>query len=154
MVVGGPWPEKLRTIAVRIAGVGDDPTQGEQLLHDIREILGPAAWITSNALVSALNGEQSTKTWMMTGKKLAGMLKPYGIEPRQERRGDRVERGYLTADFADAFARYVPLVPDVPAPSEPENEQEVETPRATTVFSESPAAAGTSGTSGTSWRRL
>ena len=86
----------------------------------------------------------------MTGKKLAGMLKPYGIEPQQVRRGHDVERGYLADDFADSFARYVPLVPDVPAPSEPEKEQEVEMPRATTVLFESPAAAGTSGTSGTS----
>jgi Protein of unknown function (DUF3631) len=74
----------------------------------------------------------------------------YGIEPKQERHGDRVERGYLADDFADAFARYVPDVSDVPAASGPEEEQKVETLRATTVLSEGQVAAGTSGTSGTS----
>jgi putative DNA primase/helicase len=149
-VVGGPWPEKLRAIAVKMAELeaGEDPSLGTQLLQDIRDIFGGTAWITTSALVSGL----TAKLWpMMNGKKLAGMLKPYGIEPQQVRRGRDVERGYLAADFADSFARYVPLVPDVPAPSEPENELEVATP---TVLSESPVAAGTSGTSGTSWRRL
>jgi putative DNA primase/helicase len=143
--VGGPWPEKLRAIAVNIAELeaGEDPSLGTQLLQDIREIFGGRAWIASSALVSGLGA----RVWLMTAKKLAGMLKPYGIEPRQERRDDRVERGYLADDFADAFTRYVPDVPDVPATSEPKEEQEL---RATTVLSEGPVVAGTSGTSGTS----
>ena len=79
----------------------------------------------------------------MTGKKLAGLLKPYGIEPTQQRRGGEPERGYFAADFTDAFARYltVPFVPDVPAaPSVGET---------TPTASKPQAATGTSGTSGT-----
>jgi putative DNA primase/helicase len=104
-VIGGPWPERLRAIAVKIAELeaGEDPSQGTQLLHDIREILGSRPWITSNALITRL----SAKAWIMTGKKLAGLLKPYGIEPTQQRHGGQPERGYLAADFADAFARYL-----------------------------------------------
>jgi putative DNA primase/helicase len=142
-VIGGPWPERLRAIAVRIAELeaGEDPSQGTQLLHDIKEILGSRAWITSSLLIGRLN----TKTWAMNGKRLAGMLKPYGIEPTQQRHGGEPERGYLAVDFADAFARYltVPDVPDVPAPTPP--------PAKTSPpdVSEGRAAAGTSGTSGT-----
>jgi hypothetical protein len=141
-VIGGLWPERLRAIAVKIAELeaGEDPSQGTQLLHDIKEILGSRDWITSNILIDRL----TAKAWVMNGKKLAAMLKPYGVEPRQMRRGDRVERGYLAADFEDAFSRYVPDVPDVPATTAPKKEQ---------PLSEGPVAAGTSGTSGTRFLR-
>jgi putative DNA primase/helicase len=145
-VIGGPWPERLRAIAVKIAELeaGEDQTLGTQLLHDIKDTLGSRDWITSNALIIGLVG----RAWIMNGKKLAVMLKPYGVEPRQVRRGDRIERGYLAADFEDAFARYVPDVPDVPATSGQEKEAEPET------LPEPRAATGTSGTSGTTWRRF
>jgi putative DNA primase/helicase len=146
-VIGGPWPERLRAIAVKIAELeaDEDPSQGTQLLHDIREILGSRAWITSSALIARLNA----KIWLMTGKKLAAMLKPYGIEPTQQRHGGEPERGYLAADFADAFARYltVPDVPDVPATSGQEKKPEPET------FSGPRDVTGTSGTSGTRFIR-
>jgi putative DNA primase/helicase len=139
-VIGGPWPERLRTIAVRVAELEElDPSLGTQLLHDIKDILGSRDWITSNALIARL----SAKVWIMNGKKLATMLKPYGVEPKQMRRGDRIERGYLAADFEDAFSRYVPDVPDVPAPAEQPETQEPE-------LSGGRSVAGTSGTSGTS----
>jgi putative DNA primase/helicase len=144
-VIGGPWPERLRAIAVKIAELeaDEDPSQGTQLLHDIREILGNRAWITSSALIAQLNA----KVWLMTGKKLAGLLKPYGVEPTQQRRGGEPERGYLAADFADAFARYlgVPDVPDVPVTSEQETEPE--------TLPKQPDVTGTSGTSGTRFLR-
>jgi putative DNA primase/helicase len=112
--IGGAWPERLRAIAVKIAELegGEDPSLGTQLLQDIREIVEDKIWITSGALVARLSG----KAWIMSGKKLAGLLKPYGIEPTQQRWDGRVERGYFVVDFADAFARYlgVPDVPDVP----------------------------------------
>jgi hypothetical protein len=137
-VIGGPWPERLRAIAVKIAELeaGEDPSQGTQLLHDIREILGSRTWITSSTLTFRLG----VRTWVISSKKLADLLKPYGIEPTQQRHGGEPERGYPAADFADAFARYlaVPDVPDVPAPSgQPET---LPKPR---------DAAGTNGTSGT-----
>ena len=148
-VIGGPWPERLRTIAVKLAELeaGEDPSQGTQLLHDIKEVLGGRDWITSNILIARL----TAKVWVITSKKLAVMLKPYGVQPRQMRRGDRVERGYLAADFEDAFSRYVPTpadmgdvpdVPDVPAPTEPPKK-----------VPERPVAAGTSGTCGTRFIR-
>jgi hypothetical protein len=107
-------------------------------LQDIREILGDREWITSNSLITRLRGREWTIT---NGKRLANMLKPYLIEPTQQRRGGDPERGYFAKAFADAFARYlrVPDVPDVPPPMEgkEENLPDPEIP------------AVTSGTSGT-----
>jgi hypothetical protein len=111
-VIGGEWPTRLREIAVRIAELeaGEDPSTDTQLLRDIQDIFAERPWVTTNDLLSGLDNREH----VMSGKRLANTLKPYGIEPKQERRGARVERGYLAKDFADAFARYldVPFVPD------------------------------------------
>jgi putative DNA primase/helicase len=137
-VIGRDWPERLRTIAVKIAQLeaGENPSEGARLLADIREIFGDRDWITSGALISKLHSRE----WIMSPKSLANKLKPYGIEPRQERFGNSVERGYCASSFSDAFSRYltVPLVPLVPEPEQPDDKP--------------PAGnepAGTSGTSGT-----
>jgi 5S rRNA maturation endonuclease (ribonuclease M5) len=44
--------------------------------------------------------------------RLATLLRPFGIQSRPLRDGDRKGKGYFRADFADAFARYLPS-PDV-----------------------------------------
>jgi len=33
---------------------------------------------------------------------------PFGVHPKTIRFGDKTAKGYLLADFEDAFARYVP----------------------------------------------
>jgi putative DNA primase/helicase len=138
-VIGGEWPERLREIAVNIAQLeaGEDPSVGTRLLQDIREILGDRDWITSNSLILKLH----VREWAISStKRLANLLKPYGIEPKQERRGGSVERGYLAKDFEDAFSRYlsVPDVPLVPAALAKEEKPSL-----------SEKATGTNGTNGT-----
>jgi hypothetical protein len=146
-VVGGEWPTRLREIAVKIAELeaGEDPSADTQLLRDIHDIFADRDWVTTNELLTRLHRRE----YSISGKRLANKLKPYGIEPRQERRGERIERGYLAKDFADAFARYldVPLVPLVPDAGARSEKGPVEGRR---------AATGTNGTSGTTqkgWRR-
>jgi hypothetical protein len=113
-VIGGEWPTRLREIAVRIVELeaGEDPSTDTQLLRDIKDIFAGRAWVTTDDLVIGLRERE----YEISGKRLANKLRPYGIEPKQERRGARVERGYFARDFVDAFARYldVPLVPFVP----------------------------------------
>ena len=141
-VIGGEWPERLREIAVRIAALdaGDDQSAETQFLRDIREIFGDQDWLTTVQLLAGLHGPEHVG---LTGKGLAIKLKNYDVAPRQERRGGRVERGYLAKDFADTFKRYlgVPVVPDVPDADGQADEVEdgVEAVR----------ASGTNGTSGT-----
>jgi putative DNA primase/helicase len=140
-VVGGKWPTLLREIAVRMAelAAGEDPSLDTQLLRDIRDIIKDREWVTTHDLLSGLNRRECS----MSGKRLAGRLKPYGVEPKQERRGTSVERGYLAKDFADVFARSldVPVVPLVP--------DQTVTPTKPEVGSGGPFATDTTGTNGT-----
>ena len=41
---------------------------------------------------------------------LAQQLRKYGIEPKPQRDGDRVFRGYSRAQFEDAWSRYLPAL--------------------------------------------
>jgi hypothetical protein len=139
-VIGGEWPTRLREIAVKIAELeaGEDPSTDTQLLRDIQDVFAGRPWITTNDLLTGLE----LREYAMSGKRLANKLKPYDIEPKQERRGAHVERGYLVKDFADAFARYldVPLVPFVPDAGDARAEPQ--------------EATGTNGTSGTAENRV
>jgi hypothetical protein len=44
----------------------------------------------------------------LTPRKLAGMLRPFGIVPRQVRIGALSNKGYQRADLESAFCRYLP----------------------------------------------
>ena len=57
-----------------------------------------------------LNGAQ------LDANRLARMLKPYGIAPKQFKESGGKARGYLQAHFEDAWARYLPE-PGTPVPS-------------------------------------
>ena len=137
--IGGQWPMRLRQIAVKIAELeaGENSSTDTQLLRDIQDIFGDREWITTNDLLSGLHRRE----YIMSGKRLAARLKPYGPEPKQERHGTRVERGYLRKDFADAWSRYldVPVVPLVPDLNRGADE----------AGSGGPLATGTNGTNGT-----
>ena len=52
----------------------------------------------------------------LTARKLASLLRPYGVEPRKERDW----RGYYLGDFLDAWSRYLaePATPATPATDE------------------------------------
>jgi hypothetical protein len=134
-VIGAEWPTLLRQIAVRVAEIdaGEDPSADTQLLRDIREIFAGRAWVKTEDLITGLELREQG----ISGKRLANRLKPYGIEPKQERRGVQVERGYLARDFADAFSRYL-NVPDVPL-----------VPDAERPVAKGQEATGTNGTNGT-----
>ena len=48
----------------------------------------------------------------MTPRHLSRVLKPYAVKPDDVRIGATVAKGYTIADFADAFARYLPSIRD------------------------------------------
>jgi hypothetical protein len=121
-LAGGEWPDQLRYIAVKLALTeeGENPSEGERLLHDIREVMEGYEWITPSELVRELRNLEC----FITEKGLANKLAPYGIKSIKQRWPDSgmiVQRRYLEKDFADAFSRYLPVpdVPLVPAPAEP-----------------------------------
>jgi hypothetical protein len=53
----------------------------------------------------------------INARSLAQRLRKYGIEPKPQRDGDRVFKGYARAKFEDAWNRYLPPLglPDIDA---------------------------------------
>jgi hypothetical protein len=83
------------------------------LLTDVRNVwtAGSANMMTAS-LIEALEcltdspwAEPESK---LTPRKLAGMLRPFGIVPRQVRIGAVSNKGYQRVDFESAFSCYLP----------------------------------------------
>ncbi len=112
---GGHWPETARRIAVIMSG-GDEPSKGVRLLAAIREAFDSKRVdrFSSKDLGEALRATKQDVLTFETG--LPRMLKPFGIRPHVIRIGSATPRGYLRADFEDAWARYLPPRGDGPAP--------------------------------------
>lgn len=90
---------------------GTDADLGIALLADLRAAFGTQDRLTSDHIVKTLLAEEE-QPWrhaMLNARALAQRLRPFGIRPRVVRTGDDAfARGYLAADFAEAFARYLP----------------------------------------------
>jgi putative DNA primase/helicase len=96
-------------------------SHGVRLLAACREILDGQSFIPTADLVSALK-ERSEEPWHrwnkgegMNAEALANLLRPYGIKPQHNK--VRTQRGYHTADFADAWNRYLTPLESPSSPS-------------------------------------
>ena len=109
--------EELRRCALALSGAKAaddlDDSLALTLLANIRSVwtAGNQAMMTAT-LVEAL-GSISDSPWAepehrLTPRKLAGILRPFGVEPRQVRIGLQTGKGYLRADFELAFSSYLP----------------------------------------------
>ncbi len=118
-VVGGMWPDRARRAAALFGGGagGEDQAPGAQLLADIRDLFaerGRPARLSSADVVDALVKleDRPWPEWRkgkpLTTTQLARLLRRFGIRPKHLRDGGIDFRGYLWADFGDAFARYLP----------------------------------------------
>lgn len=118
---GGPWPDAARKTALAISADKDtlSTSMSVQLLADTREILR-SFWnpklrkISTEDLLQKLI-DDTTKPWPtynrgrpLTPRQLARLLDPYGIKAEVLRVGSSTKRGYKTANFEDAFIRYLP----------------------------------------------
>ena len=90
-----------------------DDSLGFTLLTDVRNIwpVGNPHMMTAS-LIESLEC-LSESPWAepeskLTPRKLAGLLRPFGIVPRQVRIGAVSSKGYQRADFVSAFSRYLP----------------------------------------------
>ena len=128
-LAGGEWPERARAAAIEIvkAGKEREPSLGIRLLADLRTVFAERETMTTSEILVELIAVKEAPWGDLAGKplndrRLARRLRDYEIKPKQFRRGDeQVSKGYIRADFRDAWNCYLPLSPD------------------------------TSGTSGTSW---
>lgn len=114
---GGDWPERARSAAVELSANRkvDDTTLGVHLLKDMKEIfeeqegrLKTEEIIEKLKIIEESPWGDLNKGKPVSAHRLAKLLKPYGIYPRMIRFSEGVSRGYLKADFEDAWERYVP----------------------------------------------
>lgn len=120
-VAGGPWPERAREAAVILSGGADgDDDAGVTLLADVRELFlaRNRPHLTTETILRHLRDleDRPWGDWQgkpLSSQALARLLKPFGIKPRQVQPENC--KGYVRADFADAFERYVGGEPPNPA---------------------------------------
>jgi len=113
---GGDWPRIARNVAETAETAKDDQSVRSMVLGDIRYIFAARGVdrLPSAALADALGGMEN-RPWSewrngkpITAAALARLLAPFGIIPGTKRHGGATFKGYLLADFADAFESYLP----------------------------------------------
>jgi hypothetical protein len=113
---GANWAENARKAAVALmtGEIRQDDSLGIQLLTDLRGIVKEnGSNIPTASLIEALLRIEESPWPDLNGRplnprKLASLLKAYGIYSQTIREGNRTFKGYQTADFRDAFGRYLP----------------------------------------------
>jgi len=125
-ICGGVFPERVRTacVALNVVQADSDESLGRLLLTDIRDIFaaGNLDRVPSKILCERLRDiEESPWDGWHKGRgfqpnDLARMLRSFDIRPEVIRVGTETPRGYLLADFDDAWARYLDDDNDEPPP--------------------------------------
>jgi hypothetical protein len=114
--VGGEWPCRAREAAVALSAIGQDaaPSQGVQLLFDIRNVFANnnVDKIFTEDLIKALTDNPELPWRDLRGRPidanvLSKMLKAYDVAPRTIRIETDTKRGYRLDDFYDSFERYL-----------------------------------------------
>ena len=113
---GGRWPELARQAAVALSASAQEGSPIGSLLLDIYVIFvnQAAERLFSRELVAGLS-QMEERPWrvLLRGKAvtemwLAQQLRPYGVRPGSIRVGERIGKGYVGAEMAEMFRRYLP----------------------------------------------
>lgn len=118
-LAGADWPARLRAALVALRSEQsepDDETIGVRLLSDIAAAfeLESTDRLGTERLLEILTADEEAPWGDWYGKplsprRLARLLKPYGIHSKALRIGDKAgTRGYRLDDLGDAFSRYIP----------------------------------------------
>jgi hypothetical protein len=115
---GGHWPESARVAAVTAVTELSHARQslGVTLLRDLRTIFnrtGAERFVTDQLITNLKEIDQGIWAVIRKGepidaRRLASLLRKYGIEPKPQRDGTRVFKGYARTQFEDAWSRYLP----------------------------------------------
>jgi hypothetical protein len=136
-LAGGDWPQRARD-ACRALTTGDPEADSasERLLADLQGAFGGRDQFSTAHLLDQLHAleEAPWSDWFgnpLTPRGLANLLRPYGVRSRTIRpvEGDiaykpgkpaaeQGAKGYLRADLADPWARYIPVESAEPPPAD------------------------------------
>lgn len=119
-MAGGHWPVTAREIAVELVAkmkAQAEPPLGVKLLAEIKSCFGSRDRVSSKELITYLLADDEAPWGDLRGKnidprKLASLLKPYGIKSETIWIGGTQFKGYKSESFHDAWVRYLPLVPE------------------------------------------
>ncbi|MGI8711108.1 MAG: DUF3631 domain-containing protein [Acidimicrobiales bacterium] len=123
---GGNWPSRARAAAVALSADGrlDEETVSVRLLADVREVWPEGEHVASTLLAERLVAleEGPWAEWYghpLSTNKLARLLAPYDIRPKQIRVGESKIRGYEKDAFLDAWERYLTPSQEAETASDP-----------------------------------
>ncbi|RAY16380.1 hypothetical protein DPM19_05750 [Actinomadura craniellae] len=111
---GGHWPDRARAAALALTADANDNGQMStrlRLLTDCRTAFGADNALPTAMLLERLKAD-SEAPWAdfgangLTAMKLGAMLREYDIRSTTARFNGQPAKGYLRADFTDAWARY------------------------------------------------
>lgn len=115
---GGDWPRLARVAAVAHVALSKaaTPSLGVRLLADLRKVFGDQDCMSTQSILNALNGIEESPWADLRGKpldtrRLANLLRQYGVHSKVVRIGATTPRGYTRADLWDAWERYLSLPP-------------------------------------------
>ncbi|GII91147.1 DUF3631 domain-containing protein [Sinosporangium siamense] len=116
---GGDWPDRSRTAALTLTAEADDNDQSSvrvRLLTACRAAFTDDTALPTAVLLERLKADPEGE-WAehgpagLTAMRLGALLREYDIRSGNIRFPGGQAKGYLRADFADAWARYCPSDP-------------------------------------------
>jgi hypothetical protein len=113
-LAGGNWPERARVTSVTVVtdAQGGGESLGITLLRDLRMVFGDADRLSTDVILERLNTLDESPWGDLRGKpldarSLSRRLSKYAVAPAQYRDSESRLRGYLAADLADPWSRYL-----------------------------------------------
>ncbi|GAA3222782.1 DUF3631 domain-containing protein [Actinocorallia longicatena] len=110
---GGRWPARARAAVLALTGQADEEQMSPRLrlLNDCRTVFGTDTALPSAVLLERLKADPEAP-WMtygpngLTAARLGALLREYEIRSTTARFNGQLLKGYLRADFTDAWSRY------------------------------------------------
>jgi hypothetical protein len=114
-MVGGDWPECARVAAVALVAdsKAGTPSLGVRLLADLRTTFGDEPVLSTEHILATLR-EMDEAPWAdmkgtpINSRRLANLLRPYGVQSKNIRLGISTPKGYTAEDLHDPWERYLP----------------------------------------------
>jgi len=124
-LVGGVWPERIRSAVIRLFADRDAAPSNDikiELLHDIKQVFGDRDRMASKELSEEL-AKLEDRPWAAWGKahkpitqtQVAQLLVDFKVVSGSVRIGDKTPKGYYARQFESVWRRYPTHTPDLAA---------------------------------------